>query len=89
MLTLCAACHARVERTKFLAQDVSNLVRELWRELHPHGPEQALRFWPQANDAVTQGEGGGFILSASLAKRPQREGCVATLVAVAGSLKRR
>jgi 5-methylcytosine-specific restriction endonuclease McrA len=40
MLTLCAACHARVERTKFLTRDVSNLVRELWRELHPQGPEQ-------------------------------------------------
>ena len=40
MLTLCAACHARVERTKFLKRDVSNLVRELWRELHPQAHEQ-------------------------------------------------
>ena len=31
MLTLCAGCHARVERTKLLTRDVPKLVRQLWR----------------------------------------------------------
>jgi hypothetical protein len=30
--------------------------------------------WPQTDNAVTLGEGGGFILPASLAKRPRGEG---------------
>ena len=40
LVTLCAACHARVHRTLALRRLVPDLVRVLWREWHPGAPEQ-------------------------------------------------
>jgi 5-methylcytosine-specific restriction endonuclease McrA len=42
LLTLCAACHARIERTQYLRRPLSEQLRSLWRELHPDAPEQLL-----------------------------------------------
>jgi hypothetical protein len=42
LLTLCAACHARIERTQYLHRPLSEQLRLLWRELHPQAPEQLL-----------------------------------------------
>jgi hypothetical protein len=42
LLTLCAACHARIERTQYLRRPLSEQLRLLWRELHPDSPEQLL-----------------------------------------------
>jgi hypothetical protein len=41
-VTLCAACHARIERTEYLRRPISEQLRMLWRELHPQAPEQLL-----------------------------------------------
>jgi hypothetical protein len=40
LVTLCPACHAVVERTQVLFCDVPELLRVLWRELHPAASEQ-------------------------------------------------
>jgi hypothetical protein len=40
LVTLCPACHAVVERTEVLFRDVPELLRVLWRELHPEASEQ-------------------------------------------------
>ena len=40
LVTLCPACHAIVERTEVLFRDVPELLRVLWRELHPEASEQ-------------------------------------------------
>jgi hypothetical protein len=40
LVTLCPACHAVVERTQVLFRDVPDLLRVLWRELHPAASEQ-------------------------------------------------
>ena len=40
LVTLCPACHAVVERTQILFRDVPQLLRVLWRELHPAASEQ-------------------------------------------------
>jgi 5-methylcytosine-specific restriction endonuclease McrA len=40
LVTLCPACHAVVERTQVLFRDVPELLRVLWRELHPAASEQ-------------------------------------------------
>jgi hypothetical protein len=40
LVTLCPACHALVERTEVLFRDVPELLRVLWRELHPQASEQ-------------------------------------------------
>ncbi|WP_150133217.1 HNH endonuclease [Acidisarcina polymorpha] len=40
LVTLCPACHALVERTQVLFRDVPELLRLLWRELHPAASEQ-------------------------------------------------
>jgi 5-methylcytosine-specific restriction endonuclease McrA len=40
LVTLCPACHALVERTQVLFRDVPELLRVLWRELHPAASEQ-------------------------------------------------
>jgi 5-methylcytosine-specific restriction endonuclease McrA len=49
LLTLCAACHARIERTQFLRRPLSERLRLLWRELHPDAPEQLLLpLWPES-----------------------------------------
>jgi hypothetical protein len=40
LVTLCPACHALVERTEVLFRDVPELLRVLWRELHPEASEQ-------------------------------------------------
>jgi hypothetical protein len=42
LVTLCAACHARIERTQYLRRPLSEQLRLLWRELHPRAPEQLL-----------------------------------------------
>jgi hypothetical protein len=42
LVTLCAACHARIERTAYLRRPISEQLRMLWRELHPDSPEQLL-----------------------------------------------
>lgn len=48
LLTLCAACHARIERTQYLRRPLSEQLRRLWRELHPQAPEQLwLPLWPK------------------------------------------
>jgi 5-methylcytosine-specific restriction endonuclease McrA len=44
MVTLCPACHAVVERTQVLFRDVPELLRVLWRELHPAASEQLVLF---------------------------------------------
>ena len=41
MLALCPSCHAKVHRTKAVLSTVPPLPRELWREQHPKGHEQA------------------------------------------------
>jgi hypothetical protein len=46
LVTLCPACHAVVERTQVLFRDVPELLRVLWRELHPAGSEQMPLFAP-------------------------------------------
>ena len=40
LVTLCPSCHAIVERTEVLFRDVPQLLRVLWRELHPAASEQ-------------------------------------------------
>ncbi len=40
MISLCPACHARVHRTRAVLSEMSLMLRELWRELHPRGHEQ-------------------------------------------------
>jgi predicted HNH restriction endonuclease len=40
LITLCAACHARVHRSYVLRNWVADLVVELWREQHPASPIQ-------------------------------------------------
>ena len=40
LVTLCPGCHAVVERTQVLFRDVPELLRVLWRELHPASSEQ-------------------------------------------------
>ena len=46
LITLCPACHALIERTQVLYRDVPELLRVLWRELHPAGSEQLTLFGP-------------------------------------------
>ncbi len=46
LVTLCPACHAVVERTQILFRDVPQLLRVLWRELHPAASEQLPLFTP-------------------------------------------
>ena len=46
LITLCPACHALIERTQVLYRDVPELLRVLWRELHPAGSEQLSLFAP-------------------------------------------
>jgi hypothetical protein len=40
MITLCTRCHAIVERTKMVLQEMTPLLLTLWREKHPEGKEQ-------------------------------------------------
>lgn len=40
LVTLCPACHAMVERTQMFFRDGPELLRLLWRELHPQASEQ-------------------------------------------------
>ena len=40
MIALCPGCHARVHRTQAALRAMPSLLRELWREQHPQGPEQ-------------------------------------------------
>jgi 5-methylcytosine-specific restriction endonuclease McrA len=46
LITLCPACHALIERTQVLYRDVPELLRVLWRELHPAASEQLSLFAP-------------------------------------------
>jgi 5-methylcytosine-specific restriction endonuclease McrA len=48
LVTLCPACHAMVERTAVLFRDVPELLRTLWRELHPEASEQLPLFGSSA-----------------------------------------
>jgi 5-methylcytosine-specific restriction endonuclease McrA len=49
LVTLCPACHAIVERTEVLFRDVPELLRVLWRELHPEASEQLPLFAPSTS----------------------------------------
>lgn len=40
LITLCAACHARVHRTLYPDWTMHPQLRVYWRELHPGRPEQ-------------------------------------------------
>ena len=52
MILLCPGCHARVHRTIAVLGDMPPLLRELWREQHPSGHEQAaLDFTEQTQEA--------------------------------------
>ncbi len=42
MISLCPACHAKVERTKVVRSRMPTLLLELWREKHPAGHEQTM-----------------------------------------------
>jgi 5-methylcytosine-specific restriction endonuclease McrA len=48
LVTLCPACHAIVERTAVLFRDAPELLRTLWRELHPEASEQLPLFGSSA-----------------------------------------
>ncbi len=41
MISLCPGCHAKVHRTIAVLGEMPPLLRELWREQHPDGHEQA------------------------------------------------
>jgi len=48
MISLCPGCHAKVHRTQVGLALMAPLLLELWREQHPHGPEQtAIDFGPK------------------------------------------
>ena len=53
LVTLCPACHAVVERTQVLFRDVPELLRLLWRELHPAASEQLSLFAPTVSPWLT------------------------------------
>jgi hypothetical protein len=40
LITLCIRCHVRIHRSVGLRHWLSGRLRTLWRELHPHDPEQ-------------------------------------------------
>jgi uncharacterized protein (DUF983 family) len=40
LVTLCAACHARIHRTRALRRWMPDFLLTLWREQHVHVPEQ-------------------------------------------------
>ena len=40
LITLCIRCHVRIHRSLGLRYWLSGRLRTLWRELHPHEPEQ-------------------------------------------------
>lgn len=40
LITLCIRCHVRIHRSLGLRHWLSGRLRTLWRELHPHEPEQ-------------------------------------------------
>jgi hypothetical protein len=40
MISLCPACHAKVERTKMVLAEMNPVLLMLWREQHPNGQEQ-------------------------------------------------
>lgn len=42
LITLCPGCHAIVHRLMVLRKWLPPLLRKLWREQHPKGPEQLL-----------------------------------------------
>ena len=47
MISLCPACHAKIDRTRVVVRLMPTLLLELWRELHPRAHEQtALNFSP-------------------------------------------
>ncbi|MGC9293398.1 MAG: HNH endonuclease [Acidobacteriaceae bacterium] len=48
MVTLCAACHARIERTLCLRHTLPPLLCLLWREIHPMAPEQLSLVFPDS-----------------------------------------
>jgi len=55
MISLCPACHAKVERTKVVRSRMPALLLELWREKHPEGHEQTmLDFGPRDTLTVAQ-----------------------------------
>jgi hypothetical protein len=60
MISLCPACHAKVERTQMVLSEMSPLLLELWREKHPQGQEQfALEFEKRGPAAdIEMGDGG-------------------------------
>jgi 5-methylcytosine-specific restriction endonuclease McrA len=42
MISLCPACHAKVERTQVVLSEMDPLLLALWREKHPDGQEQIM-----------------------------------------------
>lgn len=42
MISLCPACHAKVERTKMVLSEMNPLLLVSWREQHPGGTEQTI-----------------------------------------------
>jgi hypothetical protein len=55
-VTLCAGCHARVHRTRFLRRWLPELLVLLWREWHPGSVEQ-LQLPLELSAAVLSGAG--------------------------------
>ena len=48
MITLCAACHAKVHRTAAHRRYMTTDLFRLWKEQHPDVPEQLQMSWEQS-----------------------------------------
>ena len=64
LITLCIRCHVRIHRSLGLRHWLSGRLRTLWRELHPHEPEQLqLAFNESSQDLPQQRQEEALVIS--------------------------